>query len=308
MDRLLAMEAFVRVVETGSMSEAASQLGIANASVTNLIRRLEAQLGVTLLQRSTRSMRLTEEGVRYHERCRAILEQIAEADASVADREAGPRGTLRLETPIAVGHLVLGPALAAFARRYPRLRVVTSLNNEVASLVKRGVDVAIRMHAVESGDLVARLIYRARYVVCAAPSFLADHGSPGSPAAIDPKRCLGFSGSPSGHLRLWRFRRGAERQEIAPEGNLFFNSTDALIQAAIHGAGMIYVLDVLAEQYLRRGELVRLVPDWETDEQTFYACYQKTAFTPLKVRALVDFLAAYFAMPDDPAPVPIRAS
>ena len=135
MDRLLAMEAFVRVVETGSMSEAATQLGIANASVTNLIRRLETQLGVTLLQRSTRSMRLTDEGARYHERCRAILDQIAEADASVADRETGPRGTVRLESPIAVGHLVLGPALAAFGRRHPNLRVVTTLNNEVASLV-----------------------------------------------------------------------------------------------------------------------------------------------------------------------------
>jgi len=307
MDRLLAMEAFVRTVETGSMSEAATQLGIANASVTNLIRRLEAQLGATLLQRSTRSMRLTDEGVRYHERCRAILEQIAAADADVADREAGPRGTLRLETPIAVGHLVIGPALAAFARQYPHLRVVTTLNNEVASLLRRGVDVAIRMDSVESGDMVARLIYRAQYIACAAPAFLTEHGRPRDPTAIAPRHCLGFSGAPTGHLRIWRFRRGAKRHEVAPEGNLFFNSTDALMQAAIHGAGMIYVLDVLAEQYLRRGELVRLLPDWEGDEQTFYAAYLKTAFTPPKVRALVDFLAGHFAMPDSRAPVPIRA-
>jgi len=307
MDRLLAMEAFVRVVDTGSMSEAAMQLGIANASVTNLIRKLEAQLGVTLLQRSTRYVRPTDEGALYHERCRVILDQIAEADASVADRQTGPRGTVRLETPIAVGHLIMGPALAAFSLKHPHVRVVTTLNNEVASLVKRGVDVAIRMHAVESGDLVARLIYRANYVVCAAPSFLAQHGTPKDPAAIEPRACLGFAGSPSGHLRIWRFRQGARRHEIAPEGNLFFNSTDALMQAAIHGAGMIYVLDALAEQYVRRGELARIVPDWDTDEQTFYAVYLKTAVTPLKVRVLVDFLASHFAMPADTTPVPIRA-
>ena len=166
MDRLLAMEAFVRTVDTGSMSRAASQLGIANASVTTLTRKLEAHLGATLLQRSTRYVRLTAEGAKYYERCRSILEQIGEAEAAVTERE---RGEIRLETPIALGHLVLGPALATFSVLHPELRVVTTLNNEVDNLIKRGMDVAIRMQAVESGELVARLIYRARYILCAAP-------------------------------------------------------------------------------------------------------------------------------------------
>jgi LysR family transcriptional regulator for bpeEF and oprC len=303
MDRLLAMEAFVRTVDSGSMSRAATQLGIANASVTMLMRKLEAHLGATLLQRSTRYVRVTEEGARYYECCRSILEQIGEAEAALSERE---RGVVRLETPIAVGHLVLGPALAKFAAQHPDLRVVTTLNNEVDSLIKRGVDVAIRMHAVESGELIARLIYRARYVLCAAPNFLQEHGEPASPAEIQPRRCLGFSGSPSGDLRIWNFRRGEERQAVRPEGNLFFNSTDALLQAAAHGAGLIYVLDVLAEHACRRGELVRLLPDWETDEQTFYAVHLRTRFTPPKVRALVDFLASHFGTASDPAPIPIR--
>jgi LysR family transcriptional regulator for bpeEF and oprC len=303
MDRLLAMEAFVRTVDSGSMSRAAAQLGIANASVTMLMRKLEAHLGATLLQRSTRYVRVTEEGARYYECCRSILEQIGEAEAALSERE---RGVVRLETPIAVGHLVLGPALAKFAAQHPDLRVVTTLNNEVDSLIKRGVDVAIRMHAVESGELIARLIYRARYVLCAAPNFLQEHGEPASPAEIQPRRCLGFSGSPSGDLRIWNFRRGEERQAVRLEGNFFFNSTDALLQAAAHGAGLIYVLDVLAEHACRRGELVRLLPDWETDEQTFYAVYLRTRFTPPKVRALVDFLASHFCTASDPAPIPIR--
>ncbi|HYZ30980.1 MAG TPA: LysR family transcriptional regulator [Crenalkalicoccus sp.] len=303
MDRLLAMEAFVRTVDTGSMSRAAEQLGIANASVTILIRKLEAHLGVTLLQRSTRYVRLSDEGTGYYERCRSILDQIREAEATVADRELGPRGMLRLETPIAVGHLVLGPALAEFSRRYPNLRVITSLNNEVDNLIKRGIDVAIRMEAVESGDLVARLIYRARYIACAARAFLEAHGRPSHPQEIDPKHCLGFAGSPSGDLRIWHFRRGEERQDVTPA----FNSTDALMQAAVHGAGLIYVLDVLAEQHCRGGELARVLPDWETDGQTFFAVYTKTGFTPPKIRAFVDFLASHFAVPADHAPVPIRA-
>jgi len=307
MDRLLAMEAFVKTVDTGSMSRAAALLGIANASVTSLIRKLEAHLGTILLQRSTRYVRLTDEGAAYYERCRSILEQIDEAEAALAAQERSPRGVLRLETPIAVGHLILGPALAEFGRLYPNLRVITSLNNEVDNLIKRGIDVAIRMEAVESGDLVARLIYRARYLCCAAPGFLEAHGAPSHPRDLDPRHCLGFAGSPSGDLRIWHFRRGEERHAVTPEGNLFFNSTDALMQAAAHGAGLIYVLDVLAEQYCRRGALVPLLPDWETDDQTFFAVYLKTGFTPPKVRAFVDFLASHFATPADHAPVPIRA-
>lgn len=303
MDRLLAMEAFVRTVDTGSMSRAAAQLGIANASVTALTRRLEAHLGVTLLQRSSRYIRVTEEGARYYERCRAILEQISEADAELGGQE---RGVVRLESPIALGHLVLGPALAKFSSLHPELRVATTLRNEVGDLIKRGVDVAIRMEGVESGDLVARLIYRARYGLYASPGYLQRNGEPASPAEILPRQCLGFSGSPSGDLRIWHFSRGEERHEVRPDGNLFFNSTDALLQAASHGAGLIYVLDVLAEGACRRGELVRLLPDWETDQQTFYAVYRHTRFTPPKVRALVDFLASHFGVQGDNAPVPIR--
>lgn len=303
MDRLLAMEAFVRTVDTGSMSRAAAQLGIANASVTSLMSKLEGHLGVTLLQRSTRYVRLTEEGARYYERCRTILDQISEAEAGLSERE---RGVVRLESPIAVGHLVLGPALARFAALHPELRVVTTLNNEVDNLIKRGVDIAIRMQAVESGELVARLIYRARYVLCAAPGFLQRHGEPATPREIAPRQCLGFAGAPSGDLRIWHFRQGEERHEVRPEGNLYFNSTDALLQAAAHGAGLIYVLDVLAEPACRRGDLVQLLPEWETDEQTFYAVYLRTRYTPPKVRALVEFLAAQFGAAPDSGPVPIR--
>jgi len=307
MDRLLAMEAFVKTVDTGSMSRAAEQLGVANASVTALVRGLERHLGVTLLQRSTRYVRLTDEGARYYESCRNILARIGEAEATVADPEAGPRGVLRIESPIAVGQLLLGPALVDFSRECPNLRIVTSLNNEVDNLIKRGIDVAIRMDAVDSGELVARHVYRARYALCAAPGFLAKHGPPGRPGDINPRHCLGFAAYPSGAMRPWRFRIGQEQHVVTPEGQLFFNSSDALIQAAIHDGGMIYVLEVLAEHFCRRGELVRLLPEWDTDEQSFFAVYLKTSFTPPKVRAFVDFLTTRFAAGAQREPVPVRA-
>ena len=295
MDRLRAMEVFAKTVEAGSLSGAAAQLGIANASVTTILRGLEKHLGVTLLQRSTRCVRVTDDGAEYYQRCKAVLAQVDAAEAALTEGRQGLRGLLRLETPIAVGHLIIGPALAEFTRRHPGLRVVTSLNNEVANLIKRGIDVAIRMGEVEDGDLVARPVFSARHVLCASPGFLAAHGAPVHPRAVEPRQCLGFADYPGGGLHLWRFRRGGEEVEIRPDGSLFFNSSDALMESAARGAGLIYVLDILAARYLRRGELVRLLPDWATDTRQFLAAYPKTSFTPSKVREFVAFLPAALA-------------
>ncbi len=296
MDRFRAMEVYVKTVEAGSLSRAAAQLGIANASVTTLLRGLEKHLGATLLQRSTRYVRLTDEGAAYYQRCKAILAQVEEAEASVAEARHGLRGVLRVEAPIAVGHLIIGPALAEFTRRHPGLRVAASLNNQVENLIKRGIDVAIRMDEVEDGDLVARPVFSTRYVLCAAPGFLAAHGGePTDPRAIEPRHCLGFADHPGGGAHPWRFRRGAEEVTVRPDGSLLFNSSDALMESATRGAGLIYVLDVLVARYVRRGELVRLLPGWETDTKHFLAAYPKTSFTPAKVRAFVAFLPDAFA-------------
>ncbi|MDB5377741.1 MAG: LysR family transcriptional regulator [Rubritepida sp.] len=305
MDRLRAMEVFVKAVEAGSLSGAATQLDIANASVTTMLHHLEAHLGVTLLHRSTRHIRLTEDGAAYYERCKAILGAIVEAESNFGD--GGLKGVLRLEAPIAFGHLIIAPSLARFAERHPELRVVISLSNVVDSLVRRGIDVAIRFDEVDTGDLVARPLYHGHHVLCAAPDFLKAAGEPAHPREIDAKRCLGFAAQPSGAVRPWRFRQEGATFELVPDSNLFFNSSDALMQTAARGAGMVYVLDVLAEQYLRRGELVRLLPDWETDGQSFYAIYPKTRFTPPKVHAIIEFLSGLFPSELMPrGPVPIR--
>ena len=303
MDRLRAMEVFVRTVEAGSLSGAAAQLELANASVTTLLRNLEAHLGVMLLRRTTRHVRLTDDGAIYYERCKVILSAVAEAESGFG---GGLKGVLRLEAPIAFGHLVISPALAGFAALHPDLRVIVSLNNAVDSLVRHGIDVAIRFDEVETGDLVARPLYHGRHVLCAAPTFVAEDTLSG-PQGINPKHCLGFAEQPGGTVRPWRFRRNGVAFELLPDGNLFFNSSDALMQTAARGAGMIYVLDLLAEQYLQRGELVRLLSDWDTDGQGFYAVYPKARFTPPKVHALVEFLAGLFPAEAAPrGPVPVR--
>lgn len=291
MDRLWAMQVFVRVVEAGSLSRAATQLDLANASVTTCIRNLEAHLGVTLLQRNTRHVTPTDEGLSYYDRCRDILALVETADASAAPAAGGRlAGTLRVELPIAVGHLIIGPALTDFARAHPGLQVRVNLTNSVDNLIRHGVDVAIRMDEIEDEDLVARRIYEARHVLCASPGFLRAAGTPGHPKEIEPGRCFGFAATLSSRPRPWVFSRGGETLKIAPAGNLCFNSSDALLRSAARGAGFVYVLDVLAQSYLARGELAAVLPDWETAAQTFYAVYPRSRFIPPRVRLFADFL------------------
>jgi LysR family transcriptional regulator for bpeEF and oprC len=292
MDKMRAMEIFIATVDTGSLTGAASRLGLSNAAVTAQLQGLEAHLHATLLHRNTRRLGLTEEGERFLAKSRAILAAMAEAEAEAGGEAV--RGVLRVQVPIAVGHLVLAPALAAFARKYPDLRVVTVLENEVDRLGSTAIDMAIRIDQVEAADLVARPIYRSMHTVCAAPALLAERGRPRHPSEVDTACCLGWVETTSGPPRPWQLRRGGETAVIRPAGPLFFNSTDALLQAAAKGAGYVYVLDLLAHNHLRTGQLVTVLPEWETEEQVFYITYPRTRFIAPKTRVFADFAAHAF--------------
>jgi LysR family transcriptional regulator for bpeEF and oprC len=296
-DRFWAMQVFVRVVEAGSFTRAANQLDMANASVTSCVQNLEKHLRITLLQRSTRHLHLTEEGEAFYERCRSILAEVEEAEASVVTAKEGLRGTLKIEMPIAVGHSLLSPALAEFCKRYKGIRVIATLTNEIETLIGRGIDVAIRMDETDEVDIVARRIYQAKYIVCGTPEFFRHHKVPYNPHDINPAWCLGLSAPPTGKLREWNFSKGAESLSIRPEGRLSFNSSDALIQAACRSAGLIYVIDVLARSDLESGRLVQILPDWETAARSFYVVYPKSRFVSPKVRALIDFLLETLSPP-----------
>lgn len=289
------MEIFVQVVQASSLSGAASQLNLANASVTTSIRSLEQHLGVTLLQRSTRYVSPTNEGSVFYEHCRHILNQVAEAEAVVS--AAGPhlRGTLRVELPIALGHLILGPALLDFAKQNPDLRVMVALTNEPSNLARRGVDVAIRMDEVDDADLIARWLYEARHVVCAAPAFLEVNRVPTHPTELDLERCLGLIPPLLNSVRSWHFKRADEAYEFAPASNLVFNSSDALLRTAMRSGGFIYVLDVLAHDFIASGALKTVLGDWQTARKTFYVVYPQSRHVAPKVRIFVEFLNSLFS-------------
>jgi LysR family transcriptional regulator for bpeEF and oprC len=307
MDRIWAMQIFVRVAEAGSFSRAAVQLGLSNASVTAAVRNLEAHLGVTLLQRSTRVSSLTEEGERFLEGARRVLATMSDVESSVAEMSGSVSGQLRIEAPFALGHVLLGPLLADFSAAHPQLLVHCTLTNIPQNLIQEGTDVSVRMDEVTDADLVARRLLTADYVAMASPAFVQAHRIGEAPDSLPPELCLGLISPTVKGVRLWEFRNGERSHSIAPAGRLALNSSDALIQAAIRGAGAIYVLNLLARPYLASGLLVPLFAGWQTARRTFYGVYRKTQFMPRKIRVFVDFLTAAMAPYDRDAPAEARS-
>ncbi|WP_454689028.1 LysR family transcriptional regulator [Achromobacter aloeverae] len=293
MDKLWAMEVFVRVMECGSLSRAAESLDLANATVTTSLRNLEAHLGTTLIQRNSRHLHLTEEGRIFLPHCQEILRSVARAESDVKIHGSDVVGPLRVEAPFAIGQNLLCPALVELTRRHPGLSVSVSLTNDPHNLIERATDVAIRMDRVEDADLVGRPIYEAQYVVCGTPETVGAMRA-ASPRELDPVRCLGLFAEGNHAPNPWRFAKDGDEVVVNPGGPLSFNNTAALIQAALQNVGLIYVLDVFVSDLVKRGQMVELFPDWQTSKRTFHAVTVKSRFAAPKVRAFIDFLLEIF--------------
>lgn len=308
MDRLWAMTVFVRVAECGSFSRAAEALDLANATVTTCVRNLERHLDVTLIHRDTRRLRLTEEGTLFIASAREVLRAVEEAEAAVRTQIGELRGTLVVEAPISIGHALLCPALPKFAARHPGITTAITLTNQPHNLIEKAIDVAIRMDRVEDADLVARPIYEASYVVCCAPAVAET--LPGHPGELEPRRCLGVLPEERRISNAWKLVRNAQEVSIRPDGPLHFNSSDALLQAARQGAGVVHVLDIFANRMLDAGELVQVYADWTTETKTFYAVTTKARGASAKLRAFTEFLTEIIdseRRPNANQPVAVRA-
>jgi LysR family transcriptional regulator for bpeEF and oprC len=302
------MEIFVRVAECGSFSQAADMLDLANATVTTTVRNLERHLDVTLINRDTRRLKLTEEGEYYLPQAKQILLAASQADEEVRHRLGELRGALQVEVPISIGHALLCPALSQFALRYPEITLSVTLTNQPHHLIEHAIDVAIRMDHVEDADLVAKPVYEAQYVICCTPGLAAR--LPAHPRELDPRLCLGILPGEGRHPSPWALRKEGELLQIAPAGPLHFNNSDAVLTAACAGVGVVRVLDIFAFRMIERGELVRVYASWSTSGKTFYALTARSRGNSAKVRAFIDFLSQVFDLqrrPDAARAVAVRA-
>jgi DNA-binding transcriptional LysR family regulator len=298
MDRFAELKAFCLVAASGGFSPAARQLGVATSSVTRLVDALEARLGAVLLNRSTRSVTLTDTGRSYYEEARRVLEQLDAADDAVAGQGGDVKGVLRVAAPVSFATLHIAPILPELRARYPRLALDLRLSDEAARLVDESIDVAIRIGRIDpDSTLVARRLGAHRRLLCASPAYLAMRGTPILPADLAHHDCLQLA-----DRRLWRMRRlegEGEDEEITIDAVLQANSADLLRQAALAGLGVAMLAHWLVRDDVAAGRLVPVLPAWEANpgpmDVTLHALYQSNRRGSHKIRAFVDLLAAQLA-------------
>ena len=293
MDRFASLEAFVKVAETRSFSEAAVRLRASKSGVSRAISALEAELGARLFHRTTRTLTLTEAGRSYLERVKRILDDLADADESVNALQAAPRGLLRINAPMSFGFLHLVPALPHFAALYPEITLDVVMNDRFVDLVDEGFDIAVRIAAMQDSSLIARRIAPIRLLACASPSYLRAHGYPERPEDLLQHQCLINNNQPS--AQEWKFQdQDGAMLSVPVHGKVRMNNGDALRVAALHGLGITILPSFIVGPDVHKGDIVSLLEAYNPQPLALHAVYPHARLLSPKVRAFVDFLAARF--------------
>jgi len=292
MDRLTAMEMFVRIVETGSFSAVARELSTTQPTISKQLTGLEKRLNTRLLNRSTRKLSLTEPGADYYERCKRIIDEVRDAEGTVGMLQASLAGTLHINSSIALGQMFLTPAVLKFQQLHPGLVVEVSLIDRFIDLVAEGVDVAIRIGRLTDSTLVARRLGQSRRLTVATPGYLARYGTPKTPQDLQDHNCLLYSYLSTGNEWPFRGPEGEIRVKVA--GNFKSNNGHALREALLAGVGIATTPDWLAHDRIATGEIVAILPDFTPLPFEINAVYASNRHVPAKVRAFVEFLQVEF--------------
>ncbi|WP_019645950.1 LysR family transcriptional regulator [Novispirillum itersonii] len=299
MDRLDLLRVFCAVAEAASFAEAGRRLSLSPSRVTRAIATLENTLGVSLLRRTTRSVRLTEEGGLYLDRCRSILSDLDDADAQVRGHLASPRGQLVVTAPVMFGRLHILPVVEALLTAYPDLTIRLLLLDRVVRMVDEGIDIAIRIAPLPDSSLRAVPLGAVRRLLVASPAYLAAAGTPQTPADLHHHRLIASEGA-SGPARDWRFETGASTLlHITPR--LSVNSLDAAITAALDGLGIARVLSYQVATELAAGRLVPVLPGTSPPPTPVSLMFQGGGRVSPAVRAFVDACRHHFSVHPLPA-------
>jgi DNA-binding transcriptional LysR family regulator len=288
MDRIDAMQAFVAVAELEGFAPAARKLGLSPSGVTRLIAALEERLGARLLQRTTRSVALTDAGARYLERARRILADLEEAEASIQAERTRPSGRLVVSAPIGFGRLHVSPVMSEYLKRYAEVSGELRLADRMVNLVEDGVDLAVRIGHLADSSLVARHVGDMRRLVVASPGYLKAHGEPRTPEAIASHQTIQFGGAAASPD--WRFVRDGNDVRVTPVPRLTTNSSDAAIQYAVRGGGLTRVLAYQAADAIKAGRLKILLTKFEPPSLPIHVVYPTSRLLSAKVRAFIDLV------------------
>ncbi|REG51003.1 DNA-binding transcriptional LysR family regulator [Paraburkholderia sp. BL6669N2] len=294
MDRIAAMNVFVRVVEAGTFTKAAETLDLQNATVTRLIQQLENDLKVRLLHRTTRSLTLTPEGASYYERVVRVLAEIADIESSTRQSRARPSGRIRVDTAAAIGTVVLIPALSDFYRLFPEVDIELEIGSKHTDLVAEGIDCAIRAGVVDEPFMTARRIGEFGFVTCATPDYLRSYGAPRLPDDLRERPTIGMTWARDGRARPFQFVNGDQNVEPTLNHKLVVNDANAYLAAGLASLGIIQAPAYTVQHAISSGQLVPVLRDWSQDVIPVNVVYAPNRYLSVKVRVFIDWVVELF--------------
>lgn len=300
MDKLAAMQAFVRVVEAGTFTKAADSLELPKPTVTRLIQTLEAHLQTKLLNRTTRRVTVTPDGAAYYDRALRVLSEIDELESSMSHAKSSPRGRLRVDVGSSVGRLVVIPALPDFHARYPGIQIDLGVSDRPVDLITENVDCVIRGGTLTDQSLVARRIASFHFMAAASPDYLRRHGVPTHPHDLEDgtHTVVGFFSPRTGRPMPMDFNKDGERIEVQGRHIVAVNDSDAYVAAAIAGLGVLSAPTFLLQAAIGRGALEPVLADWASDPIPIHVVYAPNRHLSAKLRVFVDWVAELFACDD----------
>jgi DNA-binding transcriptional LysR family regulator len=297
MDRFDAMQAFARVVETGSFTKAAETLHLSKTSVTQLVQQLEARLRVRLLNRTTRKVNVTADGAVYYERVVRLLADLDDSETSLSAASTSPRGRLRVDVPSPLARLILIPALPAFHARYPDIQLDMGVSDRMVDLIGENVDCVVRGGEPTEQSLIARRVGELRLGAYAAPSYLDSAGWPSHPRELEAPqhRIVGFLSARTGKLFPFTLHGDGERITVRSRYVLAVDDGNAYLAAGLAGLGVLWLPDYMAKAHVEVGELVRLFENWRFDPMPIYVVFPPNRHVSAKLRVFIDWIAELMA-------------
>lgn len=300
MDKLAAMQAFVRVVEAGTFTRAADSMQLPKATVTRLVQTLESHLQTRLLNRTTRRVTVTADGAAYFDRATRLLGELDELEAGMTHAKVSPRGRLRIDVPTSVGQLLLIPNLPEFHARYPEIQIDLGVSDRPVDLLGENIDCVLRGGEITDQSLVARRIGEFHLILCAAPAYLQKHGTPRTPQELEGERhrMVNYLSHRTGRPYPLVLERGGEKVELNPNHVLAVNDATAGLAAGLAGLGISYTATFQAYPHIKSGALVPVLLDWCAETVPLHVVYPPNRHLSNKVRVFVDWVVELFARED----------
>lgn len=281
---------FVKVVTDGNFTQAARTLGMTPSGVSRTISRLEQELGVQLLTRTTRRLSLTHEGEIFYQRCIEILKDLEEAELLITQSQSVPQGDLSIGVPVAFGQVILLPVIAEFSKRYPSISTSLFFSDRMVDLIDEGFDVVIRIGNLEDSRLIARPIKTTNLITCASKQYLSVEGSPTRIEELQNHNCLGYINQKTGKIMDWYFAISNDTSKIRPSGSIHSTNGKALVNFALANVGIIQLHSYLVEKEITKGNLIEIFPDYRIISHPISIVYPRKRYESLAVRTFVNFL------------------